>query len=156
VNLSEWSGAHLLHFDGMDWGGVDWRLECVHVDGDQTWCTFDADGEIETSDCWLMSWWSELGAELFEYNRAGAPWPKDPSFPFPVRPWDWDPDNGGTIGPDLEALAPVTAGTAIGPLTNRHLVILPWRLSHDEFDQLARVLGEQWADDCPVIVNGPG
>lgn len=110
VRRPEWSGGHLLHFDGVDWGGVTWRLECTHVSGDQTWCTFGAFGDIESDDCWLMSWWVDLGPELFEHNPsspvtaggspARPPWPVDPSFPIPVCPWDWDPENGGTIGPD--------------------------------------------------------
>jgi hypothetical protein len=86
--------AHLLYLDSVDDWGAGWKLTCEH-DTSPQWHQTTSEGVTRVSEqCWLQSWWSEVGPELLKLDFA-----KDaqPEFPLAVKPSDdWDAD-GGTI-----------------------------------------------------------
>lgn len=78
--------AHHLHLEA-DAG--NWRLTCDH---DEPWPSIDEDGVTVVSDeCWLMSHWENIGADLMGDNHA---WTRVRSLPIPVsyigNGWDGD------------------------------------------------------------------
>lgn len=89
------SHDHLLHLDGIDEGGAMWRLECGHAIGADGWRTNVADFGMtpDTIDeCWFMTWWDAIGAELISIDHPLR------SLPIPVKPSDdWDYEDGGAI-----------------------------------------------------------
>jgi hypothetical protein len=96
---------HHLHLVGFSYQSPDWRLTCDHEPGGRWRCT-NQDGtpspNHDESECWLESWWSELGIELMaDVEMQGG------RLPIPVRPSsDWDYENGGTLVIDEPAPSP--------------------------------------------------
>ena len=87
---------HLLRITGIDSGWTGFQLDCTHGDDIRFhhYPVVEGGPRIQRAECWLQTWWSELGAELIVI-------PDDPdgclSFPLPVKPSDdWDFD-GGTL-----------------------------------------------------------
>ena len=79
------------HF--LDWNGSPhpdgWKLRCDHR-LDEFFST-NEDGSFESTDCWLLSWWEELGMELVT-SSPGVKWPGVTPIPLEVRgdPWRGD------------------------------------------------------------------
>lgn len=64
----------------------DWELECTHDSGAPGWRTCDEAGEYVSDECWLRSWWDELGMEMVTDDDRHGPWPTPtgPSIPVAV------------------------------------------------------------------------
>lgn len=78
---------HLLHLEiGESWHRF--TVTCEHPIPDPAWHTVPFEGEGEESeDCWVPDWVEVLVAD--EY--LGGTWPKEISFPCPVR-CEWTGD----------------------------------------------------------------
>ena len=81
--------GHALEFTGDPTS--PWRLICNH--GPEAFRSTLEDGTDDgTGECWITSWWSEMGEGLL----AQGPWPA-PVAPFrlPIavegNGWDWGP-----------------------------------------------------------------
>lgn len=84
---------HELHITEMSDWGTSYKLYCCH-DTLPRWHQYaDLDGTVRVAEeCWLQSWWDNLGVELLDITFA-----TQPHFPIAVRPSaDFD-ENGGTI-----------------------------------------------------------
>jgi hypothetical protein len=85
---------HLLYLESADDWGPSWWMECRHGPSPK-WNQYTYEGVVHVDEqCWLQSWWENLGSELLKLKFA-----KDaqPTFPLAVRPSDdWD-ENGGTL-----------------------------------------------------------
>lgn len=75
------SADHSLHLDGDPrW---NWRLSCDHEPGGR-WASYENQGDAEpvSEECWLRSWWDELGLEMLK--DAPDVWDGVTSVPIPL------------------------------------------------------------------------
>ena len=89
---------HQLRLTAVEEGWTGWELDCTHGDSLRFHYYPNVEGGpgVRQSQCWLQSWWSELGAELLNLTATPA-LRATLTFPLPVKPSDdWDFD-GGTI-----------------------------------------------------------
>jgi len=78
---------HYLDFNGDPRYG--WSLRCAHEHGAAGWRTAaEPDGALVSDDCWLMSWWGELGMEMVTDDPKAA-WPGLVPIPMDVQGDGW-------------------------------------------------------------------
>jgi len=85
---------HLLHIDGIEEGHPYWRMTCEHAIGAAAWRYRKPDGSFtgDPTECWLKSWWDDIGAELVVVRVPVT------VLPIPVRPdVEWDYESGGSL-----------------------------------------------------------
>lgn len=79
---------HYLDFDGDPRYG--WSLRCAHARGaDGWWTAAEQDGSKVSDDCWLMSWWDEMGMEMVT-DSGQVEWPGVVPIPMDVEGDGWD------------------------------------------------------------------
>ena len=96
---------HLVTITAIEQGYPVWSFECRHGNsfGDRRWDCTTATGEPDPAmagECWLKTWWDELGSELLDITGPIT------ALPIPVRPnSDWSFDDGGSLVRDTVAEA---------------------------------------------------
>lgn len=93
--IPDTTGHHTLTLIDVNQYGPNWKLECHHDKGSQTidtrWQCRNEDGTVDDdSECWLQTWWEELGAELLDLKNL--------EITIAVKPDDtWSYDESGCI-----------------------------------------------------------
>ena len=88
---------HLLHLDSVDEGGGYFRLECIHPKTPRWFGGGEDGGDPEnlSDQCNLLSWWNNVGMELFGSEQTVTL----PAIPVHAEGWGYESPNLYVVQP---------------------------------------------------------